>query len=571
MLKVRILWNSNAPMITSGYGTQTALWVPRLKAAGHDVTISAPYSMTGSVLGWEGFTILPGGLDPYGSDVIASHYRYSRADLMITLCDVFAMNAEPLKELNVAHWMPVDCAPLGDGDRTKLDASGGWPIAFSRFGETQLRDAGYDPLYIPHGVDTTLFRPLDPAERDEVRESMGVGASTFLIGINAINKESGNRKAFPEQLLAFAKFHERHENSRLVLHTTINTEPVGGLNLKKITDRLGITDAVMYPDQHAYVCGMVGRDLMAQWYQVLDVLSCCSLAEGFGLPILEAQACGTPVVVTDGSAMSELCGAGWKVKGQPIWAPGHVAWWMCPSVSGIIAAYEEAFAEWPMNDTRRKEAREFAAGYDVDRVFHEFWLPALAALEDKMAAKAEPIGDDYERRLGEWSDMRDSLPVLRDTALKYAGPRIIELGVRSGNSTSAFLAAAEMCGGHVWSVDITGPQVPANWARSGLWTFVKGDDLDPDVIAQLPSEVEVLFLDVDPHSYDQTLAELRQYVPLVRPGGTVLAHDTKFEPGDGFPVARALDTYCAETGLVWEEMGGEFGLGLITVPFADAT
>ena len=38
---------------------------------------------------------------------------------------------------------------------------------------------------------------------------------------------------------------------------------------------------------------------MAGWYRSLDVLSACSYGEGFGLPILEAQACGSPAIVTD--------------------------------------------------------------------------------------------------------------------------------------------------------------------------------------------------------------------------------------------------------------------------------
>lgn len=565
---MRLLWNSNAPMITSGYGTQTALLVPRLAGLGHDVTISAPYSAAGFVMEWEGVTVLPGGLDPYGSDTIDAHYKWAKADLMITLCDVFAMATSKLRDLNVAHWMPVDCAPLGDGDKRKLEESGGVPVAFSRFGQTQLRDAGFDPLYVPHAIDTGLFTPLDPIERDRLREDMGIGASTFLIGMNAINKQSGNRKAFPEQLLAFQKFHERHPNSMLALHTNVNTKPLGGLNLREITDRLGITDCVMFPGQHAYVTGMVGNEVMAQWYQCLDLLTSCSLAEGFGLPVVEAQASGVPVVVTDCSAMTELCGSGWKVKGQPTWETGHAAWWMCPSVTGIIDAYEQAYSEWPANDARRKEAREFALGYDVDKVFREYWVPVLAQIEARIAAKTSPvsIAAEYQRRLGVRSDIQDNLRTLHNTVTQYSAPRVLELGVRSGNSTSALLAAVEETGGHLWSVDIAEPEVPAEWARSTLWTFTQGDDMDPGVVAAQPQKVEVLFLDVDPHSFEQTLAELRLYVPRVRSGGVVLAHDTKFAPHDGFPVARALAAFCEETGLVWAELGGEFGLGQIMIP-----
>ena len=564
---MKILWHSNAPFLSSGYAQQTALWVPRLAELGHEVTISSSFSSSGHMTSWNGFTVLGGGLDAFGSDVLDSHYRYCEADLLITLCDVFAMDAVKLRDLNVAHWTPVDCAPLGDLDRQKLKASGGWPVAFSRFGERQLRDAGFDPLFAPHGVDTDLFRPAE--DRDQLREDMGIGANTFLIGLNAINKDSGNRKALPEQLLAFARFHKRHENSMMVAHTSINTKPVGGLNLRQITDRLGITDCVMFPDQHAYISGMVGNDLMAEWYQTIDLLSCCSLAEGFGLPILEAQSSGVPVVVTDGSSMSELCGSGWKVKGEPHWTSGHAAWWMQPSVKGILGAYEEAYAEWPMNETRRKEAREFALQYDVNVVLEKYWKPVLAELEDRVAAAAvlrapktaADLQPEYEDRWSQPSDMQHYMPLLREIASRYPQVQVTELGVREGTSTSAFLAAAEAAGGQVWSVDIGPVKAPEYWPGTGRWELQISDDMAAEVE---PRPCDVLFIDTS-HEYEHTLAELRKFVPSVRPGGVVLMHDTLNWPGDG--VVKALDAYCAETGLAWEEIGfGRYGLGRITIP-----
>ena len=82
---------------------------------------------------------------------------------------------------------------------------------------------------------------------------------------------------------------------------------------------------------------------MAAWYNGLDVLSLCSYGEGFGLPLIEAQACGIPVVTTDASAMSELCGAGWLVSGTPFWTDGHQSWWVRPDAADITNAYEMAW------------------------------------------------------------------------------------------------------------------------------------------------------------------------------------------------------------------------------------
>lgn len=178
---------------------------------------------------------------------------------------------------------------------------------------------------------------------------------------------------------------------------------------------------------------------------------------------------------------------------------------------------------------------------------------------------------EYEARAGQWSDIQGHLPTLHEAVAARPGARVLELGVRWGTSTACLLAAAEEVDGHVWSVDIAQPAVPDWWAGTGRWTLTVGDDLDPAVAAAQPAEVDVLFLDTS-HVYEHTLAELAEYVPRVVPGGAVLCHDTELKrpdaaPADGppFPVARALDEYCAAHGLAWENWAGSYGLGVIRI------
>jgi hypothetical protein len=83
--------------------------------------------------------------------------------------------------------------------------------------------------------------------------------------------------------------------------------------------------------------------------------------------------------VTDFTAMPELCGAGWLVGGEPWWDPQHGAFFMPPSVEGIVGALEEAYRQRD-NFELRARAREFALGYDADRVMAEHWTPVLEAL-----------------------------------------------------------------------------------------------------------------------------------------------------------------------------------------------
>lgn len=181
----------------------------------------------------------------------------------------------------------------------------------------------------------------------------------------------------------------------------------------------------------------------------------------------------------------------------------------------------------------------------------------------------ESLAAEFEERCEADSDIVDHLPYLYGTVRRYPNARVLELGVRRGNSTSALLAGADLVDGHVWSADIAWPEVPEWWVLTGRWSFYHGDDLDPRISGVLPDEVDVLFLDTG-HTYADTVAELRAYVPRVVPGGTVLCHDTEWtyehgapEDGPPFPVAAALDTYCEETGMTWTNRSGCFGLGVM--------
>ena len=378
---MRILWWSNAGWNNSGYGVETALFVPRIAGLGHEITIGAPFTFGGSPLNWEGFTTLPCNRDPAGNDIIVASYEYAKSDLLITLCDPFGLLkcSEELSQLNTAMIFPVDCVPLGEGDVKVLRDSQATPIAMSRFGEQVLKSEGADPLYCPHGVDTDVFRPGDPAS---YRASVpGVGPGTFLIGLCAMNRDK-NRKGLSEQLYAFSRFHARHPDSHLALHTA----PLGGANLPGMAARLGIGAAVSFPDGYSYDMGLITREQMATWYNGLDILSLCSYGEGFGLPLIEAQACGIPVVTTDASAMSELCGAGWLVSGTPFWAPGHESWWKRPDADDIEQAYEAAWQarEDGKMPALKESARAFALNYDIDRVFQQYMVPTLKALEERI-------------------------------------------------------------------------------------------------------------------------------------------------------------------------------------------
>ena len=115
------------------------------------------------------------------------------------------------------------------------------------------------------------------------------------------------------------------------------------------------------------------------------------------------------------------------------------------------------------------------------------------------------LAEEYRRRAAEDHDLRQQMPVLYAWA-RHPGARIIELGVRTGNSTCAFLAGIEHSGGELWSVDVSEPEVPAEWREIPAWHVLVADDTSPEAVSFCPDGADVLFIDTS-HLYEPTLAE----------------------------------------------------------------
>ena len=357
--------HSNAPWVPSGYGKQCAHLVRILQGLGHEVVVSSFCGLTGSPIDWHGTTVLPSGMYEYGVDVLLPNMDTVEPDLTIALMDVWKLGplADALTGRNMAAWVPVDCAPLSRLDNAFFAQSGVRPIAMSRFGERQLREAGHDPLYAPHVVDRDVFKPLTGEEREKYRRGIGLDTDAFVIGICAANNDA-IRKGFPEQFEAFRRFHAQHPEARLWVHSV--GKSARGLDLHRLALELGVdVGAMRITDTYPQVSGMFDDTLMADWYGMLDVLSACSYAEAFGVPLVEAQACGTPVVTTRGSAMQENGASGWYVAGDPYWNHVHGAWWDRPRIEAIVRAYERAHASRVAPAARRDAAAQFAAGFDA--------------------------------------------------------------------------------------------------------------------------------------------------------------------------------------------------------------
>lgn len=388
---MKILWVSNAPWVGSGYGNQTQLFMPRIKALGHEMSCLAFYGHEGGPANYDGIPIFGNGFAGYGADMIGPVTQLTQADLTITLIDAWVYRStEMFPQARWAPWFPVDMEPL-PAAVSRAVKTAYKRLVFSKFGEKMVNDAGMDCVYIPHGVDTSQYKPYD---RQVVRDALHWPNDRYVVGMVAANKGNPSRKAFTPQLEAFAKFKAKHPEAALYMHTIRHYPAVGGnnaaagVNLPEFCDFLGLKwaqvgqpnwqAADVWFSPHLHTIYGFPTQYMAQMYSALDVFMLVSMGEGFGIPILEAQACGVPVIVGDWTAMSELCFSGWKVRKQdsmPWWTP-LAGYQFYPKWTAILDKLEQAYKH-SGDSERRLHALERAVEYDADLITERYWKPFL--------------------------------------------------------------------------------------------------------------------------------------------------------------------------------------------------
>lgn len=382
---MRLLVHSNAPWIGSGYGNQTRLLVPRLNTLGYPTAIAAFCGIERGVMNWDGVLVYPKLLDRYGNDAIPLHAKHWKADALITLCDITMLQPQAWPSLPWLPWVPLDSEELRPSEVSPLKRAF-QPIAMSRFGEDVLHRQGFEPKYAPHAVDAGEFRPGD---QGQAREGSGLPKDAWIVGVVAANQGKPPRKAFPEMFRAFREFKHRHPDAFLYVHSYMDSH-LTGPNLVTLLGSLDLKPGRdwMTCQEYQYLAGMIGSDDLRNLYCSFDVLLNPSWGEGFGIPILEAAACGVPSIVGDWSAMSELNFSGWAIDkrdARPEWS-NLETWQYSPNPGAIVECLEAAYSASGVEMAERgRVARARAVEYDVDAVVREHWLPILAELESTIA------------------------------------------------------------------------------------------------------------------------------------------------------------------------------------------
>jgi glycosyltransferase involved in cell wall biosynthesis len=209
-----------------------------------------------------------------------------------------------------------------------------------------VRLYGIDPARIRviyEGVDARFQPVTDPTRLAQVRARYGL-PEHYVLYVGTIEP----RKNLTTLLEAYANLRFAICDLRLVI-----AGKKGWLyeSFFARLRELGLEDAVVLP-------GYIADEYLPALYSAANVFAFPSLYEGFGLPLLEAMACGTPVVCSNASSLPEVCdGAALLVEPT--------------DVPALVQAMERVLSDESLRATLRARGLAQAAKFSWERTARE--------------------------------------------------------------------------------------------------------------------------------------------------------------------------------------------------------
>jgi len=400
---MRIMWYSNAPWCSSAYGRimrelifdHPEVFVNRFPSA-----MTANFGLNGGIVNMGNIPIYPGGTGFSEKEAI-QHCKNFNADVLITIYDLWALNYLPKaaieNNLIFTPYVPFDWADIYPPLKEKLQYAVKI-ISMSKYGEKLCRKHGFTNVrHIPLGINTNIFKPFQ-GPKETYRKKLGFHNVDFVITLIQMNK--GMRKGLPDQLEAIKLFHENNPDIKIGLYLHTNCAGIeGGFDLALLIKMFGLEKITRFPDQYKYMIGFSDVE-MSYVYNGTDVLLEASWGEGFGYPIVEAMACGVPVIASNSTAMTELL----EPIPQLLVRPHYQCWFPMPAKITIPDKYDIVDKlEKAVNmdiDKIKPKLINFAKKYDWNNIVKK-WLNFLTELEsdmDKFCFKIPEPSDEIKQK-----------------------------------------------------------------------------------------------------------------------------------------------------------------------------
>ncbi len=158
---------------------------------------------------------------------------------------------------------------------------------------------------VSHGVSAEIFGPSSDAERQALRQSIGIKPSEFVfLNLGAMTWNKG----LDVLLRAFSQVRARHDHAVLLLKDDPNLYGIGATT---VVNRMMAEGGLSLSDEVRNSIKLISVTLtlahLRMLYGAADAYTSPYRAEGFNLPVIESIACGTPVIVTRGGATDDFC------------------------------------------------------------------------------------------------------------------------------------------------------------------------------------------------------------------------------------------------------------------------
>lgn len=376
---MNILWFSNAMNAKTGYGVATKSVVPYLINNGYPTTVLSYAGISEGETIVDGVRhVVPHWKDTFGNDSVVPYFNMLGCDLVIVHRDIWVNNIQNSKKIPTLAWFPIDHFPISDRTEEQIKNTA-WSATMSQWGVRRINKAGYEAHYIPHSFNPNIFNNKSKETREETWNG-SIPDDAYVITMVAANRDWPPRKGFIEAFMAVSQLMQKYKDIYLYMHTNYMTTD-GGPNLLKLAELCGIDLSRLHFTDPYFNYMALTPEKLASIYRSSDLYLSAAHAEGFGIPIIEAQACGLPVVLADNSSQTELCFKGELVPCE-LEASFHYTWWKKPIVSEMVKAIENSYLK---RDKKDNKVPDQIKKFTDDYVFKNNWIPLLSKIDNELS------------------------------------------------------------------------------------------------------------------------------------------------------------------------------------------
>jgi len=339
----------------------------------------------------EGYFMLPIEKVEYGFDVVAPYLLKIKPDIFLTMADI-GLSAGFVDGVKLARqkgwngrWFAISLVDTEKWEHILWNKILDFPdkiIAGAKNGELLYTKHNVkNVVMIPMGVDTKIYHPL--AIKEDLKNRFNF-KDKFVVGFVGKNQR---RKMLPNLIKGFSKFSKGKNDVRLLLHTDI--ESPAGWSLPSLIAKFEQEEDVELqnpipkiittnPKLDVIARQKIQPEHMNEIYNLMDVFCYAVGGEGFGLPGIECQSAGVPLMMTNYSSAIEI------VSEEDLFIPvledkygrkvteigSNGVENAVPDDNTIKEILNKLYEEWKKNKlkNRSEKARKFALKYDWDLI-----------------------------------------------------------------------------------------------------------------------------------------------------------------------------------------------------------